>query len=80
MISYSISKRAAMIRIIEQIPTPLKAKLDTKRKSGMSASGLIRQLLEQHFHATPMKGQVVGVKQIHGDVSLVETRNVFRGE
>jgi len=69
-----------MIRIIVQIPTPLKAKLDTKRKGGMSAIGLIRHLLEQHFHATPMKGQVVGVKQIHGGGSLVETRNDFRGE
>ena len=46
-----------MTRIIVQVPRPLKAKLDAKRKSGTSASGLIRHLLEQHFHATPMKGQ-----------------------
>jgi hypothetical protein len=46
-----------MTRIIVQVPRPLKAKLDAKRKSGTSASGLIRHLLEQHFHTTPMKGQ-----------------------
>ena len=39
----------AMIRIIVQIPTSLKAKLDAQRKSGTSASGLIRYLLEHHF-------------------------------
>ncbi|MEO7863105.1 MAG: hypothetical protein ABIU05_22245 [Nitrospirales bacterium] len=39
----------AMIRIIVQLPTPLKAKLDAARKEGTSAAGLIRHLLEQHF-------------------------------
>lgn len=39
----------AMTRIIVQVPTSLKAKLDAQRKSGTSASGLIRHLLEQHF-------------------------------
>ncbi|HEX7765708.1 MAG TPA: hypothetical protein VF443_03275 [Nitrospira sp.] len=39
----------AMTRIIVQVPTSLKAKLDAQRKSGTSASWLIRHLLEQHF-------------------------------
>jgi hypothetical protein len=39
----------AMIRIIVQLPTTLKSKLDVARKEGTSAAGLIRHLLEQHF-------------------------------
>ncbi|MEO7863170.1 MAG: hypothetical protein ABIU05_22580 [Nitrospirales bacterium] len=38
-----------MIRILIQLPTPLKSKLDKARKEGTTASGLIRHLLEQHF-------------------------------
>ena len=38
-----------MVRILVQLPTPLKAKLDAVRATGTSASGLIRHLLEQHF-------------------------------
>jgi hypothetical protein len=38
-----------MIRLLIQIPRPLKAKLDAERKRGTSAAGLIRHLLEQHF-------------------------------
>jgi hypothetical protein len=38
-----------MIRLLIQIPRPLKAKLAAERKRGMSAAGLIRHLLEQHF-------------------------------
>jgi hypothetical protein len=38
-----------MIRMLIQVPTPLKAKLDAERKRGTSAAGLIRHLLEQHF-------------------------------
>ncbi|MEO7859798.1 MAG: hypothetical protein ABIU05_05040 [Nitrospirales bacterium] len=39
----------AMIRIIVQIPTQLKARLDNERRQGTSAAGLIRHLLERHF-------------------------------
>lgn len=38
-----------MIRVLVQIPQPLKFKLDAARKEGTTASGLIRHLLEQHF-------------------------------
>ena len=38
-----------MKRIIIQIPTMLKAKLDAERSHGTTAAGLIRHLLEQHF-------------------------------
>ncbi|MDP1948711.1 MAG: hypothetical protein Q8L77_14560 [Nitrospirota bacterium] len=37
------------IRMNISVPITLKAKLDAQRKSGTSASGLIRHLLEQHF-------------------------------
>ena len=37
------------IRILVSLPVPLKKKLDAARKEGMTASGLIRHLLEQHF-------------------------------
>ena len=38
-----------MVRIIVQLPKPLKAKLDAERRHGTTASGLIRNLLQQHF-------------------------------
>jgi hypothetical protein len=38
-----------MIKVLVQIPQPLKAKLDAERKRGTTAAGLIRHLLEQHF-------------------------------
>lgn len=38
-----------MVKVLVQIPQPLKAKLDAKRKRGTTAAGLIRHLLEQHF-------------------------------
>jgi hypothetical protein len=38
-----------MVRVLIQIPRPLKDKLDKERKRGTSAAGLIRHLLEQHF-------------------------------
>lgn len=41
--------RQAMQRIVIQIPSELKARLDEQRKRGITASGLIRYLLEQHF-------------------------------
>ncbi len=38
-----------MVRVLIQVPTSLKAKLDAQRKSGATTSGFIRHLLEQHF-------------------------------
>jgi hypothetical protein len=41
-----------MIKVLVQIPQPLKLKLDAERKRGTTAAGLIRHLLEQHFKGT----------------------------
>jgi len=38
-----------MVKVLVQIPQPLKAKLDAEPKRGTTAAGLIRHLLEQHF-------------------------------
>ncbi len=38
-----------MFRINVSIHDSLKAKLDAERRTGTTASGLIRHLLEQHF-------------------------------
>ena len=38
-----------MVRMLIQVPRPLKAKLDAERQRGTSVAGLIRHLLEQHF-------------------------------
>jgi hypothetical protein len=38
-----------MIRMVIQVPEPIKVKLDALRTRGTSAAGLIRHLLEQHF-------------------------------
>ena len=38
-----------MKRLIIQVTVQLKSKLDTERKRGTSAAGLIRHLLEEHF-------------------------------
>jgi metal-responsive CopG/Arc/MetJ family transcriptional regulator len=38
-----------MQRLNIQLPRNLKAKLDALRKQGTTASGLIRNLVEQHF-------------------------------
>ena len=38
-----------MVRVLIQLPKPLKAKLDMEKRRGTSAAGLIRHLLEQHF-------------------------------
>jgi len=46
-----------MFRMNISLPISFKAKLDTHRRSGTTSRGLIRHLLEQHFHTIPMKGQ-----------------------
>ena len=38
-----------MVRMLIQVPAPLKAKLDAVKEQGTSASGLVRHLLEQYF-------------------------------
>jgi hypothetical protein len=43
------ASRIKVIRVLIQIPRPLKARLDAERKRGTSAAGLIRHLLERHF-------------------------------
>jgi len=42
-----------MERVIVQLPTPLKARLDALRSQGTTASGFIRWLLEEHFKQAP---------------------------
>jgi hypothetical protein len=38
-----------MVRLLIQVPAPIKARLDAVRREGTTASGLIRHLLEAHF-------------------------------
>jgi predicted DNA-binding protein len=38
-----------MQRVMVQLPPRMKARLDALRKQGTTASGFIRNLLEQHF-------------------------------
>ncbi|GMV51968.1 MAG: hypothetical protein AMXMBFR67_35110 [Nitrospira sp.] len=45
-----------MIRVLVQLPPPLKAQLDALRSQGTTASGLIRNLLTQHFNK-PQQGR-----------------------
>ena len=37
------------VKILVSLPARLKGKLDAERARGMTASGLIRHLLEKHF-------------------------------
>lgn len=43
-----------MIRLLIQVPEPIKARLNAVRREGTTASGLIRHLLEDHFKQVPM--------------------------
>ena len=38
-----------MASLIVKVPKHLKTKLDAERKRGVTAAGLIRHLLEEHF-------------------------------
>jgi hypothetical protein len=38
-----------MVRLLIQVPVPIKTKLDALRARGTTTSGLIRHLLEAHF-------------------------------
>jgi hypothetical protein len=42
-----------MVRLLIQVPEPLKAKLDALRVKGTTASGFIRHLVEEHFKQAP---------------------------
>jgi hypothetical protein len=46
-----------MVRLMIQVPRPLKAKLDALRKQGTTASGFIRSLVEREFHRAPITGR-----------------------
>jgi len=46
----------AMVKLLIQVPRAIKAKLDVLRKEGTTASGLIRHLLEKHFHQAHDRG------------------------
>jgi hypothetical protein len=45
-----------MVRVLIQVPAPIKAKLDALRTQGTTASGLIRHLLGEHFKEAPIVG------------------------
>lgn len=43
-----------MVRMLIQVPEPIKARLDVLRQEGTTASGLMRHLLEEHFKQAPV--------------------------
>ena len=46
-----------MVKILIQIPEVMKGKLHALRSRGVTASGLIRHLLEEHFSQVAKGGQ-----------------------
>lgn len=46
-------QKKKMIRLMIQLPGPLKAKLDALRAEGYTASGYIRRLLERELSQAP---------------------------
>lgn len=48
-----------MVRVLIQLPVPLKAKLDALRQHGTTASGFVRSLIEKEFRSptTARKGR-----------------------
>jgi hypothetical protein len=46
-----------MIRMMIQVPQPIKARLDAVRQEGTTTSGLMRHLLEEHFKQAPVMGR-----------------------
>jgi metal-responsive CopG/Arc/MetJ family transcriptional regulator len=46
-----------MVRILIQMPEPLKAKLDALRSQGYTASGFIRRLLQRELNQAPATGR-----------------------
>ena len=49
-----------MVRLLIQVPEPIKARLDALRQEGTTASGFIRHLLENHFKQAPTVSQKGG--------------------
>ncbi len=48
-----------MVRMLIQVPAPLKRKLDALRAQGYTAAGYVRSVLERHFDS---QGQAPGKK------------------
>ena len=46
-----------MVRLLIQVPEPLKAKLDALRSEGYTTSGYIRSLLEREFNQPTQKAR-----------------------
>lgn len=46
-----------MTRIMIQLPTTLKRKLDALRQQGTTASGFVRSLIEREFNRAPATGR-----------------------
>jgi len=44
-----------MVKLLIQVPEPVKAKLDRLRKQGTTANGFVRHLLETEFTQAPVK-------------------------
>ena len=42
-----------MVKLLIQVPEPIKTRLDALRQEGTTTSGFIRHLLEQHFNSVP---------------------------
>jgi hypothetical protein len=45
------------VRLLIQVPEPIKARLDALRIKGTTASGFIRHLLEEYVKQAPAMGQ-----------------------
>lgn len=57
-----------MVRLLIQVPGPIKARLDALRQEGTTASGFIRYLREEHFNQsgstnTPLKERLWWVQK-----------------
>ncbi len=46
-----------MVRMLIQLPVPLKRKLDALRAQGYTAAGYVRNVLEQHFNQIQTPGK-----------------------
>ena len=46
-----------MVKLLIQVPQPIKAKLDALRSQGYTAAGFIRHVLERELSQPTMKGR-----------------------
>ena len=46
-----------MVRMLIQVPVPLKRKLDALRAQGYTAAGYVRNVLERHFDQVQTTGK-----------------------